>query len=72
MTFKQAIYDSVLRPMYVRVYGHIEEMENVSRQSLKLEHKKDIINTLSDIIVIKEKYGINYADDLTLLSKYKI
>lgn len=72
MYLKDAIVRNVIDPLYIRVYKHMEEMNNVSRLSLKLEHKKDIVNTLTEIVVIKEKYGIPYSEDLVLISKYKI
>lgn len=72
MYLKDAIIRNVIDPLYIRVYKHMEEMNNVSRLSLKLEHKKDIVNTLTEIVVIKEKYGIPYSEDLVLISKYKI
>lgn len=72
MYLKDAIIRNVIDPLYIRVYNHMEEMNNVSRLSLKLEHKKDIVNTLTEIVVIKEKYGIPYSEDLVLISKYKI
>lgn len=72
MYLKDAIIRNVIDPLYIRVYNHMEEMNNISRLSLKLEHKKDIVNTLTEIVVIKEKYGIPYSEDLVLISKYKI
>lgn len=72
MYLKDAIIRNVIDPLYIRVYKHMEEMNNISRLSLKLEHKKDIVNTLTEIVVIKEKYGIPYSEDLVLISKYKI
>lgn len=72
MYLKEAIIRNVLDPLYIRLYRHMEEMNNVSKFSLKKEHKKDIIHTLTEIVVIKEKYGIPYSEDLVLISKYKI
>lgn len=71
MYLKDAILRNVIDPLYVRVYKHIEEMDRITKPSIKLEHKKDIVHTLSEIILIKEKYGIPYSEDLSLISKYK-
>lgn len=71
MYLKDSIIKNVIDPLYVRVYKHIEELERITKFSIKLEHKKDIVNTLSEIIVIKEKYQIPYSEDLILISKYK-
>lgn len=71
MYLKDSIIRNVIDPLYVRVYKHIEELERITKSSIKLEHKKDIVHTLSEIIVIKEKYQIPYSEDLILISKYK-
>ena len=71
MYLKDSIIKNVIDPLYVRVYKHIEELERITKFSIKLEHKKDIVHTLSEIIVIKEKYQIPYSEDLILISKYK-
>lgn len=73
MNFKTAIYCQILEPMYMRVYKYSEELDKIRRISLKTKHvyKQDIIEILADIIAIKEKYGIDYNEDLELLEKYK-
>ena len=70
MNLKIAIYDHVLKPKYIKVYQYMEEMSSRNRLSINNSHKKDIVNLLADIIAIKEKYGMNYMEDLELIEKY--
>lgn len=72
MNLQKAIYNKILEDKYLKVYLHIEELKKSLNSPIRSEHKKDIINILSDIIVIKEKYKINYTEDIELLEKYKI
>lgn len=70
MDLKVAIYRHVLEPKYIKVYQYIEEMSNVNRISITRSHRKDIVDLLADIIAIKEKYGIDYSEDLELIQRY--
>jgi len=70
MDLKVAIYRHVLEPKYIKIYQYIEEMSRTSRISTTRSHRKDIVDLLADIIAIKEKYGIDYSEDLELLQKY--
>ena len=70
MDLKVAIYRHVLEPKYIKIYQYIEEMSRVSRISITRSHRKDIVDLLADIVAIKEKYGIDYSEDLELLQKY--
>jgi hypothetical protein len=70
MDLKVAIYRHVLEPKYIKIYQYIEEMSRTSRLSITRSHRKDIVNILADVIAIKEKYGIDYSEDLELLQKY--
>lgn len=71
MNFKTAIYNKVLEPKYLKVYMYIEELDRKTNKSITSVHRKDIINTLSDIILIKERYKIPFVEDIELLEKYK-
>tara|TARA_R110000868_G_C10685432_1_gene747840 strand:- start:23 stop:241 length:219 start_codon:yes stop_codon:yes gene_type:complete len=71
MNLKTAIYNQVLEPKYLKVYMYIEELKRGTSNSIKNIHKEDIVEALSDIILIKEKYGIPYVEDIELLEKYK-
>lgn len=73
MNFKVAIYHQILEPKYMRMYYYLEEMDRrkfISSTARKA-HLQDVVEVLVDIIAIKEKYGIDYTDDLELLEKYK-
>ena len=70
MDLKVAIYRHVLEPKYIKIYQYIEEMSRTSRISITRSHRKDIVDLLADVIAIKEKYGIDYSEDLELLQKY--
>jgi len=70
MNLQKAIYNQVLEPKYLKVYMCIQELEKTHNVSIKREHKKDIVNVLSDIILIKEKYQIPFLEDIELLQKY--
>jgi hypothetical protein len=50
---------------------YIEELERTNNINVRREHNKDIVDILSDIILIKEKYQIPFLEDLELLQKYK-
>ena len=71
MNLKTAICNQVLEPKYLKVYMYIEELERTNNINVRREHNKDIVDILSDIILIKEKYQIPYIEDLELLQKYK-
>ena len=71
MNLKIAICNEVLSPKYLKVYMYIEELERTNNINVRREHKRDIVDILSDIILIKEKYQIPYIEDLELLQKYK-
>lgn len=70
MDLKVAVYRHALEPKYIKIYQYIEEMSRVSRLSITRSHRKDVVSLLADIIAIKEKYGIDYSEDLELLQKY--
>ena len=70
MNLQTAIYNQVLEPMYLKVYLYIEEFEKPNNINVRNAHNDDIIDVLSDIILIKEKYQISFLDDLELLQKY--
>lgn len=70
MDLKIAIYKHALEPKYIKIYQYMEEMSKVSRLSITRSHRKDIVDLLGDIIAIKDKYGINYSEDLELLQRY--
>ena len=70
MNLQTAIYNQVLEPKYLKVYMYIEEMQRVNNNNIKTVHKKDIVDILSDIILIKEKYRIPFLEDIELLQKY--
>lgn len=70
MNLQTAIYNQVLEPKYLKVYMYIEEMQKVNNNNIKTIHKKDIVDILSDIILIKEKYRIPFLEDIELLQKY--
>jgi hypothetical protein len=71
MNIQTAIYNQVLEPKYLKVYMYIEELRRSNYVSIREAHKKDIVDILSDIILIKEKYRIPYLEDIELLQKYK-
>jgi hypothetical protein len=71
MNLKTAICNQVLELKYLKVYMYIEELERTNNINVRREHKRDIVDILSDIILIKEKYQIPYIEDLELLQKYK-
>lgn len=70
MDFKFTIYQYVLYSMYVELYNHLEKL-NISKFRKK-HHRNKIIEILTEIILIKEKYQIDYKEDLLMLEKYKI
>ena len=71
MNLKTAICNEVIQPKYLKVYMYIEELERTNNIDIRRGHKRDIVDILSDIILIKEKYQIPYIEDLELLQKYK-
>lgn len=71
MNLKTAICKEVLAPKYLKVYIYLEELERTNNINVRREHKRDIVDILSDIILIKEKYQIPFLEDLELLQKYK-
>jgi len=73
MNFKVAIYHQILEPKYMRVYNYLEEMNRRKfiGTNTRKAHLQDVIEVLADIIAIKEKYGIDYSEDLVLIEKYK-
>jgi len=70
MNLKTAICNQVLELKYLKVYMYIEELERTNNINVRREHKRDIVDILSDIILIKEKYQIPFLEDLELLQKY--
>jgi len=72
MNLQKAIYNKILEPKYLRIYNLIEELSNTRIERFKKEYKEDIVTSISDIVVIKERYRIPFNDDLVLLEKYKI
>ena len=70
MNLKTAICNQVLELKYLKVYMYIEELERTNNINVRHGHKRDIVDILSDIILIKEKYQIPYIEDLELLQKY--
>ena len=70
MDLKVAIYRHVLEPKYIKVYQYMEEVSRTNRISITYSHRKDIVDLLADIIAIKEKYGIDYSEDLELIQRY--
>jgi hypothetical protein len=70
MNLKTAICNQVLELKYLKVYMYIEELERTNNINVRRGHKRDIVNILSDIILIKEKYQIPFLEDLELLQKY--
>lgn len=71
MNLNLAIYNRILEPKYLKLYNIIESFDSTKIIRFRQDYKKDIIQIISDIIVIKEKYRIPYTEDLTLLEKYK-
>ena len=71
MNLKTAICNEVIQPKYLKVYMYLEELERTNNIDIRRGHKRDIVDILSDIILIKEKYQIPYIEDLELLQKYK-
>ncbi len=71
MNLKTAICNEVIQPKYLKVYMYLEELERTNNIDIRRGHKRDIVDILSDIILIKEKYQIPYIEDLELLEKYK-
>lgn len=73
MNFKVAIYHQILEPMYMRVYKHCEELDKAKRVNsmARKAHQQDIVEYLAQIVTIKEKYGIDFSEDLELIEKYK-
>jgi hypothetical protein len=71
MNLKTAICNEVIQPKYLKVYMYIEELERTNNIDIRRGHKRDIVDILSDIILIKEKYQIPFLEDLELLQKYK-
>jgi hypothetical protein len=70
MNLQTAIYNQVLEPKYLKVYMYIQEIERINHVGARYAHRKDIVEVLSDIILIKEKYQIPFLEDLELLQKY--
>tara|TARA_R110000868_G_scaffold169388_1_gene404383 strand:+ start:562 stop:780 length:219 start_codon:yes stop_codon:yes gene_type:complete len=70
MNLQTAIYNQVLEPKYLKVYMYLEEIERTNNIDVRRAHKKDIVNVISDIILIKEKHRIPFLEDLELLQKY--
>jgi len=71
MNLNLAIYNHILAPKYLKIYHLIESLGNTKIERFKQDYKKDIVQIISDIIVIKERYRIPYSEDLTLIEKYK-
>jgi hypothetical protein len=71
MNLNTAIYNRILEPKYLKLYHLIESFNSTKIIRFKEDYRKDIVQIISDIIVIKEKYKIPYSEDLTLLEKYK-
>jgi hypothetical protein len=71
MNLKTAICNEVIQPKYLKVYMYLEELERTNNIDIRRGHKRDIVDILSDIILIKEKYQIPFLEDLELLQKYK-
>lgn len=71
MNLNLAIYNQILEPKYLKIYHLIESLGNTKIERFKQDYRKDIVQIISDIIVIKDKYRISYSEDLTLLEKYK-
>jgi hypothetical protein len=71
MNLNLAIYNQILEPKYLKIYHLIESLGNTKIERFKQDYRKDIVQVISDIIVIKDKYRISYSEDLTLLEKYK-
>ena len=72
MNLQTTIYKHVLYPKYVKIYLLIEELSRNSRLAINISYKKDIVNLLADIIVIKDKYNIDCKEDYKLITKYKM
>ena len=70
MNLQTAICNKVLEPKYLRVYMYIEELEKTNNINVRNAHKRDIVDIVSDIILVKEKYKIPFLEDLELLQKY--
>jgi chromosomal replication initiation ATPase DnaA len=71
MNLNTAIYNGILEPKYLKLYHLIEALGNTKVERFKQDYKKDIVQIISDIIVIKDKYKISYNEDLILIEKYK-
>jgi chromosomal replication initiation ATPase DnaA len=71
MNLNLAIYNGILEPKYLKLYHLIEALSNTKVERFKQDYRKDIVQIISDIIVIKERYRIPYTEDLTLIEKYK-
>jgi chromosomal replication initiation ATPase DnaA len=71
MNLNTAIYNGILEPKYLKLYHLIEALGNTKVEKFKQDYKKDIVQIISDIIVIKDKYKISYNEDLILIEKYK-
>jgi hypothetical protein len=56
---------------HLKLYHLIESLGNTKIERFKQEYRKDIVQIISDIIVIKDKYKISYNEDLILIEKYK-
>jgi hypothetical protein len=71
MNLNTAIYNKILEPKYLKLYHLIEAFESTKIMRFKQDYRKDIVQIISDVIVIKEKYRIPYNEDLILIEKYK-
>jgi hypothetical protein len=71
MNLNTAIYNGILEPKYLKLYHLIEAFNGTKIIRFKEDYRKDIVQIISDIIIIKDKYRIPYNEDLILIEKYK-
>jgi len=71
MDLNTAIYNKILEPKYLKLYNLIEALDSAKIIRFRQDYKKEIVQVISDIIVIKERYRIPYNEDLILIEKYK-
>lgn len=71
MNLNTAIYNIILEPKYLKIYNLIEAFDSTKIIRFREDYKKDIVQIISDVIIIKDKYRIPYTEDLTLIEKYK-
>ena len=55
MNLQKAIYNKILEPKYLKIYNLIEELSNTRIERFKKEYKEDIVTSISDFVVIKER-----------------